>query len=322
MDVHTAPEVDPHEWDDLVRQDDQATFFHTSGWIDLLTSVFAGRRAIYVLGRSGERLVAGIPLVRRSVLGVTVLESMPYGTFGGLVLRTEAPEHAPSALGDAFGAIARRAGVAAAHLVDLPGRFSDALPGFRVIDDEIQVVRLDRSYEDVLAGFKPSARNKTRKAESEGVRVRRGTSEADFLTYHEILVECSERWGSAPGFGRGFFSRLSEQSADLVQLWLADHEGRTIAGDLNFVLHGTIINWGNVSRNDALRLAPNNLLHATAMEEGVRAGCSLYNLGSSAGIEGVDAFKSSFGTERIKFRRYSLERPWYRAVRKLLRRGG
>ena len=53
-------------------------------------------------------------------------------------------------------------------------------------------------------------------------------------------------------------------------MWLAEHEGRMIAGDLNFVLHGTDHELGQrVARKRAKSLAPNNLLHANAMREGV-----------------------------------------------------
>jgi lipid II:glycine glycyltransferase (peptidoglycan interpeptide bridge formation enzyme) len=182
-------------------------------------------------------------------------------------------------------------------------------------------VRLARPAAEIQAGFRPAARNKIRKAESAGVTVRRARAESDFLEYGRILADCSRRWGGRCDFGPAFFRELALLDPDVVQMWLAEHEGRIIGGDLNFVLHGMIVNWGNVSIESAKQLAPSNLLHATAMEEGRRVGLALMNLGASAGNEGVDAFKASFGTERVPFKRYTTEKPWYRAAKRLLRRG-
>jgi hypothetical protein len=142
VDVGTALKIDPREWDDLVRQDDQATFFHTSKWIGLLTSLTRRRQAAYILAWSGGSLVAGVPLIRRIVGGLTVLESMPYGTFGGAVLGHGAPDDVTARLGAVLEDTAHGLGVAAAHVVDLPGRFANGLRGFGRVDDEIQIVHL------------------------------------------------------------------------------------------------------------------------------------------------------------------------------------
>jgi hypothetical protein len=262
-----------------------------------------------------------MPLARVRRAGVTVLASMPFGTFGGPVFGGGAPPDAGRAL---LGAFARQAAaplVGAAHVVDFAGRVHDPPPGFEAVAEEAQVVRLARTPEAIRASYKPSARNKIRKAEAAGVVVRRASTESDFLEYGDMLAECCRRWGTRCDFGPAFFRGLARVDPAMVQMWLAEHEGRIVAGDLNFALHDMVVNWGNVSRDSARALAPNNLLHDAAIEEGRRAGAALMNFGASAGIEGVDAFKASFGAERVPFRRFALERPWYRAVRRAARRG-
>lgn len=312
----------PDGWNDLVVSDREATFFHRAEWADLLCEAGVGSEPLYLSARDGERLVAGIPAVFARRGPVRVISSMPLGTYGGIVLAPDAPTEAAEALLAAYADVARRPDVAAAHLMDESGRVSEPPPGFSVHQEQAHRIDLVAGYETVWSGFRPSARNKVRKAEKAGVSVKRAVSESDFLTYHDMLVECSERWGVDCLFGPGFFSALSRQSRDMVQMWLAEHEGEIIGGDLNFVLHGRIMNWGNVSRHSARALAPNNLLHAAAMDEGAARGLFLYDLGSSAGIEGVDAFKSAFGTTLVPLARYSAEKPWFRALRTVARTGG
>jgi lipid II:glycine glycyltransferase (peptidoglycan interpeptide bridge formation enzyme) len=191
---------------------------------------------------------------------------------------------------------------------------------FRALVEPAQVLQLGRPFDQIWAGFKPSARNKIRKAEKAGVTVRIASSEADFVAYHEMLTECSRRWATPAGFGRGFFIGLAELGPETVQMWIAEHESQIVAGDLNFLYGDTIMNWGNVSRPQARSLAPNNLLHARAIKWGVERGLAGYNLGSSRGLPGVGSFKASFGTETVDLVRLSLEKPWYRIAKAGCRR--
>ncbi|MFH1865022.1 MAG: GNAT family N-acetyltransferase [Candidatus Eisenbacteria bacterium] len=321
MDIEAAADVAPGEWSRLVAEDEAATFFHTLEWSDVLTSTLPGFRSAHLSASDGGELLALLPVLSRPRLQATTLESMAFGTFGGPVLGAGAPANAASALLAEFVSAAASLRVGLAQLVDRSGRVGESdLPGFERVDDRVQVVRLDAGYDELKTRFKPSARNKIRKAVKAGVVIRRAESEADFLAYHAVLEECSREWSIRPRPGPEFFSALSRLDAEAVQMWLAVQDGDVLAGDLNFALHGTVMNWGNVSTDAAKSLAPNNLLHANAVEQGVLDGHHTYDLGSSGGIAGVRAFKSSFGTVDIPVRRFVLEKSWYRAARKAARR--
>jgi CelD/BcsL family acetyltransferase involved in cellulose biosynthesis len=310
-------EIDRGEWGALVARDPGATFFARSEWVGLVSEAVRGR-AFYLLVRDAGRVVAGLPAVEIPRPGFTVIESLPHGTYGGVVAAPEGPPAATRALLTAYRRIAHGPSVAAAHLMDLRG-VPGGVPGFRGRNEGAQIVRLDRPFEEIWSGFKPAARNKIRKARKAGVRVRRGRGAADFRAYHSMLEELSRRWGRPCAFDVRFFLRLSEIPGDAVQMWIAELDGEIIGADLNFVQNGWIMNWGNVSRPAAQRHAPNNLLHAEAIERGVKDGHRVYDLGSSAGIEGVEAFKAAFGTERIPLRLWSAEKAWYRLGRRLAR---
>ena len=314
-----ASQKAPEGWNGLVDSDEAGTFFQRSDWPDVLIEGGIGAEAVYLSLTSGGRPLAGLPAVAIRRGPVRILASMPLGTYGGPVLGPHAPPDAVTVLLDAFRRLASRHDVGAAHLMDESGRLEAPPPGFSAHTENAHRVRLDRPFEDVWSSFRPSARNKVRKARKAGVVVRRASSETDFLIYADMLDECVQRWGERSVFGRSFFSALSRLSPDVVQMWLAEHEGTAIGGDLNFTLHGRIMNWGNVSRTSARKLAPNNLLHATAMEEGAREGAVVYDLGSSAGIESVDAFKSAFGTTLVELRMYSVRKWWFSGVRRVAR---
>ena len=324
LEIEVSADVNPEEWSRLVAEDGAATFFQTPEWSDVLISTLPGFESSHAAARDGDRLVAVMPVLARSRLRATTLESMAFGTFGGPVLSAAATADTAGLLFAAFAHAAASMRVGLAQIVDRSGRIREShLPGFRRIDDTVQVVSLDGSYEELEKRFKPSARNKVRKAVKAGVTVRRAESESDFLAYHAVLEECSREWAIRPRPGPDFFSALSALDRGVVQMWLAVHDGTVLAGDLNFALHGTVMNWGNVSTDAAKSLAPNILLHANAIEQGVRDGHRAYDLGSSGGIEGVRAFKSSFGTADVPVRRFVLEKSWYRGLKKVAgRRSG
>jgi CelD/BcsL family acetyltransferase involved in cellulose biosynthesis len=323
LDIVVSSDIGTEEWDELVRQDESASFFHTRHWSDLLTGTLPSFRRAHLVCRADGRAVACLPILRRERLFLSTLESSAYGTFGGPVLSTDAPADAVTAVLRAFARAAGGARIGLAQLVDRHGRVRpDDLSAFGRERFTVQVVPLNEPYEKLFAGFKPSARNKIRKALKAGVKVRRASRPEDFAAYFELHEECSREWSVRPRPGRDFFMGLSELDPSMVQVWLAVHEERVIAGDLNFSLHGSVMNWGNVSSPSARKLAPNNLLHAHAIEEAVREGRHTYDLGGSAGIEGVRAFKASFGAVDREASRYVLQKSWYRAIRRLTRSVG
>jgi hypothetical protein len=317
LEIGAAADVNTREWSRLVEQDEAATFFHTPEWSELLTSTLPGFRASHLSGFHDGRLAAVLPALARPRFKAETLESMAFGTFGGPVMGEEAPDGAAGELLAEFVAGASSLRVGLAVLVDRSGRVIETdLPGFERVDDTVQVVRLDADYDGLMRRFKPSARNKVRKAVKAGVRIERAESEDDFLAYYAVLEECSRDWAIRPRPGPEFFSALAGMDRNAVQMWLARFDGEVLGGDLNFAMHGTVMNWGNVSTDGAKSLAPNNLLHANAIEVGAREGYHTYDLGSSGGLEGVRAFKASFGTQDVPVTRFVLEKGWYRALRK------
>ena len=318
MDLSTV--LAEKEWHVLVAKDDAASFFQTPTWSSLV-SLLPGWSSLALAARVDGELVAALPFLRHGRRGLVTLESMAFGTYGGVLLSPEAsPDAAPELL-DAFERAARSPMVSGARLVDFAGRLAVDSAGFQTRRDEAQILELDRDFEELWSGFKPSLRNKVRKARSAGVTVRPATSLDDFLLYHEMLEECSKGWGTPNVFTRDFFAGLFEAGGESLQMFLAIQDDLVIAADLNFLWNDTVFNWGNVSNRAARDLAANTLLHAHTIEVAVEEERTMYNLGSSAGIKGVEAFKSAFGTKRVSYSTYVIEKRWYRTLKSIVVRG-
>ncbi|MEE9270215.1 MAG: GNAT family N-acetyltransferase [Candidatus Krumholzibacteria bacterium] len=321
MRIEVVPDVSATEWQQLVAKDPKASFFHTLEWGQCVQSIFKGWNRFFLTARSDGELIAAIPAMRLSKRGVFAMMSMPFGTYGGPLVADGAPPGISDDLSRRFFEAARPARVAFAELVDFPAQLA-AVPfkRMRSVEDEARVLSLEPGYDKLWTGFKDTNRNKIRKAEKSGVTIKLAESREDFLAYNEVLSECSRRWEEPTQFHREFFEALWELHNGGIQMWLAVHDGAIISGLLNFAHNKSVMNWGTVSLPSARHLAPVNLLHARAIEHAVDKGFSLYNFGSSAGMEGVDKFKATFGAERLRYYHHVLEKRWFPIFRRWSRR--
>jgi CelD/BcsL family acetyltransferase involved in cellulose biosynthesis len=287
--------------DDLAsfQHSPRASFFQSPAWLRLVASVLPHTRSWVACVRDAQhRLLAALPLLEGRRWGMRQLVGGPWGTYGGVVSHDAAAERM---LLDGLDRAARRCSLARIH--DFSGSL-EALPdGWDALPESCQVVELPQDPETLLARFTSQNRNKIRKAEKNHVEVTCHADVAALETYASLYDELVQRLQVARRTPRGLFSGLA--SCPGVEVWLARHEGIVVAGLLNLNWGGQIMNWGNVSRPDAWKWAPNNLLHWRALERACTdsTGPRLYNFGSSAVSEKVHTFKKSFGAEDRTYRR-------------------
>jgi CelD/BcsL family acetyltransferase involved in cellulose biosynthesis len=321
MSIDVVRDVDDQDWRKLLAEDRQSTFFHATDWGRTLERALAGWERFFIVGTAAGRIVAGLPAMRYSKRGFHAVMSMPFGTYGGPIIGDGAPQSACEDLAKRFYQEAQSARTAFAELVDFPRRLVNGVgSGFRPVEDETQILDLDHSFDELMRGFKQNNRNTIRKAEKTGLSVRRGRRRDDFLRYHSILLDCAKNWGGRLRFDEKFFDVLSAIEDGSVQLWLAEYNRSVIAGLLNFIHNDTVMNWSNVMLRSSRALSPMNLLHAEAIKDAVNRGYTAYNFGSSAGFKGVDWFKARFGTTRVKYPHYVLQKRWFSLVKRWSRR--
>jgi len=284
----------------------EGSFFQTPAWLDAVVRAEPRFRIVTVLAEDDTgALRAACPFVAARRMGVRFLYAGAWGTYGGILAV------------DAEAAAAARAGVAAlardwrgalVRVHDFAATLATA--GWREHDEICQVLDLP-AEPDVLfrTAFTAQNRNKIRKAEKLGVTVRRADDSAALAAYAELYRESAARLHiAAPGRERLFAALAGVRGVDV---WLAEKDGETIAGLLNFTHGGQVMNWGNVSRRDAWGVSPNNLLHWRALERACADahGPRLYNFGASTGLPGVETFKASFGA---RAHRYARRERWAR----------
>ena len=300
-DVETLSPPDASAWDNLVAASPEATVFHTSAWAKLWTEEWRGARweAIVVPDSSGYAGGIGSVVRRRGIF--QTVDSMPFSTYGGPIVRQGHPDPAAvrRLLLKRFAARATRRLVARSQITWYQGVRDDFPDPLHPEESTTHVLPLSIDYERVAKGFSPSTRRLVRQADESGLSVRVAESPDDLRVFYEIAVETIRRRGGTPKPYSLYEEILrSLVPAGLARYHLVLHEGNAVAGSLHLFHQGAALSWLPVSRESSWHLRPNNYLIASLLETLCQAGYLEYNFGASPpDAAGLVRFKEGWGAE-------------------------
>jgi hypothetical protein len=297
----TLLEKDPHTaaWDALIEQAPGATAFHTSAWARLWTRHWPKARweTITVTGAAGYDAGLGF-IVLEGPLGPRIF-AMPYGTYGGPLVRNGHPDPAAIRRGllEAYARRIHAAGIRSSHLQWYEGRREDLPPGLSVGTGVTHVRALQPDFDALLATLPHSVRSRVQQAQRNGLAVTPVTDTRGVRAYHALAVKTITRHGGVPK-PEALYLRIFEGLVPrgLARFDLVEHEGRAIAGSLHLIFRDTAFNWLTIADEEHRRLRPNHLVIARVMRDLGRSGVREYNFGGSPpGADGLVAFKESWG---------------------------
>lgn len=163
------------------------------------------------------------------------------------------------------------------------------------------LLRLNGSMADVVKQWSKGARAAAKQAQRAGVTVRLGLGAQDWACYFDIYQDSLRRWGerATANHPRAIFDRLESVHGDRVRLWLAELDGRIIAGALCLYASKHVSYWHGAALDAHFAARPVNALMFAAVEHAVGAGYQWFDFGLSGGHEGVVAFKRGFGADAV-----------------------
>jgi len=297
--VQVLAPPDRAAWDALVASAPEATVFHTSAWAELWLHEWRGARWVAFVIQDDAGYAAAIPaIVRNRAIGRTVF-SMPYGTYGGPILRQGLSDPV-SARRELLEAFARRAGsrwTLRSEMTWYPGSISEIPETLRPSESFTHILPLSLDFEALARGFHPSARRLVRQAEESGLTIRAASGEEDVRTFYDLASRTVRRRGGNPK-PYSLYGRIHRELVPkgLARYHLVHHGDRPIAGSLHLFHEGVAMNWLPVSLESSWHLRPNNFLIARTLETLCGAGYVEYNFGASPhDAAGLIRFKESWG---------------------------
>lgn len=134
-----------------------------------------------------------------------------------------------------------------------------------------------------------------------GVTVRLADGVDDWRAYYGAYEDSVRRWGDSTStvYRWPLFERLAQSDSGSVRLWLAVHGGQVVAGSLCFYAKRHVVYWHGAAHSESFKMRPVNLLIYEAVREACAEGYRWFDFNPSGGLEGVRAFKKSFGTVEL-----------------------
>ena len=292
---------------------DQAAFFLQSGFWGAFKARFGWEALAFKVEQEG-----GFPLLvlRRSLMRGFSLAYIPWG-----------PQLPPGLPDEARGAVLKR--LALAIKAQLPpdtvfirfdppwytegaGTPSPQIPapfvraGADIQAPDTVLVDLNQPMEGLLAQMKPKWRYNARLALKKGVTLRRAAS-GEIGVFYGLLKETAGRDGIAI-HSEEYYKALLEinewykgSGAD-TRLYLAEHEGDTIAGIVTLFRGREAVYLYGASSDKKRNLMAPYALQVKAMEDAITAGCGQYDLfgippndDPAHPMAGLYRFKTGFG---------------------------
>jgi len=286
-------------WDAFVRAHADGSFFHLSGWADVIPHSF-GHRAHYLLAERGTAdhgsrfslpgaIVGVLPLVHlNSLLFGNALISIPFGVYGGAL--ADGPE-AERALLDAACALARELSVDYLELrnrkpsavVDWPTKTLYATFRKAIADnDEANLKAIPRKH-----------RAEVRKGLAAGLELHVDTEPSCvYAAYSESMRNLG-----TPVFSQSYFRRLREvfgQDCDLLSI---THDGKVVSGVLSFFFRDECLPFYGGGTSAARGLRANDYMYWQVMRRCVARGVRIFDFGRSKRGTGSFDYKEYWGFE-------------------------
>lgn len=293
--IHSVTGASDEEWDAVFEACDYATFFHSRNWSELWRGYSDGK-----IVPAAQRIefsdgaLAILPVSLQKGTFATHLSS-PAGTYGGWIAR------------DALGR--EHTHLLARHLLDLDGglkwRLNPYYPCYaeaRIGDytaDETHALSLDRDFRSILQRSTKGHKSAATKARREGVTTRLAATPADWRAYYELYASSLERWGdkASSRYEPKLFESLARLDSRAVRLWLAEYQGKAVAGALCFYTRWHVAYWHGAASGEHFHLRPVQPLIYDAIQDACERGARWFDFNPSGGHEGVKHFKRGFGTE-------------------------
>jgi CelD/BcsL family acetyltransferase involved in cellulose biosynthesis len=284
--------IDDPRWHAFVTAHQRALPFHQPGWARLVADCYGFRPFAAAVEDGAGTISAGLPIVEvRHLLGRRRWVALPFTDYCPPLASDDAGERA---LAEMLRRAAREAGVASVEVrASLEGGTPLPEPALR------HVLELDADPMVVYRGFHPSqVQRSIRRAERQGLRVRRSVEPEDLLrTFYELHLRTRRRQG-VPIQPRRFFRLLAARLMAHGQGWvdIVEAAGRPIAAALFLAGNGTVIYKFGASDESAWPMRPNHLLFWHAIRAACEDGYRTFDFGrTDAGHDSLAAFKRSWG---------------------------
>lgn len=272
-------------WDSFVEASTEATFFHLSGWKEVIEKSFGHKTYFLYVEKEGQ--IHGIlPLVHvNSQLFGNSLVSTAFCVYGGIVAN-DALSFAE--LDREACRLAEQLGVDCLEMRNRQQKYPE-----RPHKDLYVTFRkeLDKDNEKNLLAIPRKQRAMVRKGMDAGLV---SVIDNDVDRLYQAYSESVRNLGT-PVFSKSYFQSLKAVFADQCEILSIEHDGQLIASVMNFYFKDEVLPYYGGGTSLARELKGNDFMYWEVMRRATEKGIKIFDYGRSKIGTGSYSFKKNWG---------------------------
>lgn len=288
------------EWDRYVTSSPFGTFFHLTGWMNVVKDILGHEPAPLAAWR-GDAITGVFPIsrIQNKIFG-DCLVSLPLAVYGGVCADDE---ETYLRLMKAGADLANRLQVKYLEMRNRTEPFGSSLPGRNLYVTFTQ--DLSPGPDRLLQGLPRDTRYIVRKSLKAGLSF---TEDLTLREFYELYAGSVHRLGT-PVFAKDLFSRLQREFPGQCRMFGVRKETKAIAGVFCFYFRDRVMPYYAGALPGFNRDSPNNFLYWNLMIQSFAEGIREFDFGRSKRGTGAFQFKSSWSMQMTELPyRYQLVR--------------
>lgn len=276
-------------WDSFVNASDDATFFHLSGWQQVLADV--GHQCYYLYATENNHIVGVLPLARvKSLLFGDALVSTPFCVYGGAVGAPPVKRYLEQ------------------QAIQLATRLQVQHIEFRykTAQDNNLTTRSSHAYfaceladtaEQILANVKKKQRAVLRHALNENLQF---SLDSDTTEFYHTYSQSVRNLGT-PVFSQAFFDKIMAVFAGQVDILTVRQQNKAVSSVLSFYYKNEVLPYYGGGILQAKELKSNDFMYYQLMcHARSDKGCDRYDFGRSKIDSGAYHYKRHWGMQAVE----------------------
>lgn len=289
INVILASEGERSKWQEYLRSLKHPAFYHDYRWKYVIERS-SGRKPYYLMAVEGDKVCGLLPLfLSKSPSMVSSLISLPFLNYGGLL--TDHTEAAAALLTEAERILGQNS---ASYIEFRHLKQSEQVP-FTLDHKVTFFLDLLLSDDEQWKAVDPKIRNQVRKAEKNGLMVRKGKDEL-LGEFYNVFCRNMRDLGT-PVLGKDLFKNMLECFQSEAHIFVIEYERQPIAAAFTLV-HDQVmeIPWASSIRSFNA-LCPSMMLYWQVIKNAISMGCRRFDFGRCSKDSGTYNFKKQWGAK-------------------------
>ena len=279
-------------WDEFVNGQKDATFFHKSGWREVLMRGF-GHRAHYLMAEQDGAVVGVLPLMQlKTLLFGHSLISLPFCVYGGpLAVEADAAhallEHAIKLQQDCAAPSLEM------RFLHMPDAAIFGAHGWQAREGLYATFRKEilGSDDENMKAIPRKQRAMVRKGIDRGLRAE---INQDVRRAHGIYAHSVRNLGT-PVFSRKYFDLLASAFGDALDVFTIFDGDTAVSAVINFYWRDEVLPYYGGGTDAARGCYANDFMYWSVMRQAAERGARLFDFGRSKEGTGAYSFKKNWG---------------------------